>query len=62
MVIDGGSGQLTLEGFRVEAKYSFLQYVAGGCNIDLSIAVDFTGSNGHPSEPSSLHYFDPDNN
>ena len=62
MIMDGGSGQLTLEGFRVEAKYSFLQYVAGGCNIDLSIAVDFTGSNGHPSRPGSLHYFDPESN
>ena len=48
-----------LTDFRLEEKTSFLQYIAGGCNIDLSISIDFTGSNGHPSSQSSLHYFDP---
>lgn len=30
----------------------------GGCEIGLTIAVDFTMSNGVPSNPSSLHYLD----
>lgn len=39
--------------------YSFLEYIAGGCQISLMIAVDFTGSNGHPQLPSSLHFLNP---
>ncbi|CDW74967.1 copine viii [Stylonychia lemnae] len=39
-------------------RYSFLEYVFGGCQINLSIAVDFTLSNGEPTQPDSLHYFD----
>jgi hypothetical protein len=36
--------------------------VFGGCDIDLSIAIDFTLSNGQPNNPESLHYFDPNRN
>lgn len=35
---------------------SFLDYVKGGMEINLMVAVDFTGSNGHPDDASSLHY------
>jgi len=35
---------------------SFLDYIEGGTNISLMVAIDFTGSNGHPSDPESLHY------
>ena len=28
----------------------------GGMQIGLIVAVDFTGSNGHPDDPTSLHY------
>lgn len=47
---------------KFEKKFSFLEYVFGGCDIDLSIAIDFTLSNGQPSSPESLHYFDPARN
>ena len=30
----------------------------GGTELSLSIAVDFTGSNGDPQYPDSLHYLD----
>ena len=30
----------------------------GGCEIGLTIAIDFTLSNGRPDQPSSLHYLD----
>jgi hypothetical protein len=36
---------------RFDKKYSFLEYVFGGCDIDLSIAIDFTLSNGAPNDP-----------
>jgi len=35
---------------------NFFDYVRGGCEINLSVAIDFTGSNGDPRHPSSLHY------
>lgn len=44
--------------FRVSIRHTFLQYVFGGCNINLAIAVDFTLSNGNPTDKDSLHYFD----
>ncbi|PWA24612.1 hypothetical protein CCH79_00016287 [Gambusia affinis] len=44
----------------VEKEYSFLDYVMGGCQINFTIAIDFTGSNGDPMSPQSLHYISPD--
>lgn len=35
---------------------SFLDYLSGGYDIKVSVAVDFTGSNGAPKKPKSLHY------
>ena len=48
--------------FRVVAneRPSLFAYLAGGMEINLSLAIDFTGSNGDPKSPSSLHYIRPD--
>ncbi|RHZ69519.1 hypothetical protein Glove_283g20 [Diversispora epigaea] len=35
---------------------SFLDYIAGGTQINLVVAIDFTGSNGDPRSKTSLHY------
>merc|ERR1712048_65234 len=32
----------------------------GGCEINLCVGIDFTGSNGNPTTPGSLHYQSPD--
>jgi len=45
-----------IENFEMKRSANFLEYVFGGCNINLSIAIDFTASNGHPKDPGSLHY------
>ena len=37
-------------------KISLIKLKKDGLNIDLSIAIDFTGSNGSPDYSSSLHY------
>ncbi len=33
-----------------------MDYLKGGLELNLSIAIDFTGSNGIPTHPNSLHY------
>ena len=42
------AGNLKLIGIKVERVHSFLEYVFGGCQVDLTIAIDFTLSNGDP--------------
>uniref|UniRef100_A0A671P406 Copine-3-like n=1 Tax=Sinocyclocheilus anshuiensis TaxID=1608454 RepID=A0A671P406_9TELE len=42
-----------------KAQYSFLDYVMGGCQINFTVGIDFTGSNGDPRSPDSLHYLSP---
>ena len=37
-------------------NYTFVDYLKAGVQIGLSIAIDFTGSNGHPNDNRSLHY------
>eukprot|EP00475_Leptophrys_vorax_P025032 TRINITY_DN3488_c0_g1_i1.p1 TRINITY_DN3488_c0_g1~~TRINITY_DN3488_c0_g1_i1.p1 ORF type:complete len:537 (+),score=105.88 TRINITY_DN3488_c0_g1_i1:33-1643(+) len=44
---------------KVVKQQGFLEYVRHGCEISLMVAIDFTGSNGNPSFPGSLHYIDP---
>ena len=39
----------------------FTDYLTGGCEVELTIAIDFTGSNGDPRKPGTLHYKHPDN-
>ena len=34
----------------------FIDYTAGGCAINVIVAIDFTGSNGDPRQPGTLHY------
>ncbi|KAF9428042.1 Copine-8 [Podila epigama] len=38
---------------------SFLDYLAGGVQLNLVVAIDFTQSNGDPRHPQSLHYRNP---
>ena len=38
---------------------SFLDYLRGGLDLSMLVAIDFTGSNGVPRFPTSLHYMDP---
>jgi len=38
---------------------TFLDYIHGGTEMQLCVAIDFTGSNGDPRKPGTLHYLDP---
>ena len=42
--------------------YAFLDYIRGGMQINLAVAIDFTGSNGNPRQTNSLHYLGPNLN
>jgi len=53
------SGLLLLQQIQVEPNPSFLEYIAGGLQVNFTVAIDFTGSNGRPTDPTSLHYRDP---
>ena len=46
----------------IHQRLSFLEYIFGGCEIGLTIAIDFTASNGHPDRKDSLHNRDMENN
>lgn len=38
------------------SKPKFVDYLSGGCELQMSVAIDFTGSNGDPRVPGTLHY------
>ncbi|KAJ6253473.1 copine [Anaeramoeba flamelloides] len=50
------SGTLHMLHCEMIQQHTFLDYIAGGCDINLIIAVDFTASNGNPNNPNSLHF------
>ncbi|KAL4361163.1 hypothetical protein GQ457_04G035910 [Hibiscus cannabinus] len=48
-----------VENYSETVQYTFLDYLAGGFELNFMVAVDFTASNGNPRLPDSLHYIDP---
>ncbi len=38
---------------------NFVDYLCGGCELDLMVAIDCTSSNGNPLVPGTPHYIDP---
>jgi hypothetical protein len=40
----------------VATKPTFVDYISGGCELNVLVAVDFTGSNGDPRKPGTLHH------
>jgi hypothetical protein len=38
--------ELKIEQVAITENYSFLDYIFGGCEISMQVAVDFTASNG----------------
>uniref|UniRef100_A0A8C5FPX6 Copine Vb n=1 Tax=Gadus morhua TaxID=8049 RepID=A0A8C5FPX6_GADMO len=50
---------VTLLSFSVESESTFLDYIKGGTQINFTVAIDFTASNGNPSQSTSLHYMNP---
>ncbi len=42
---------------RKPPRPEFIDYLTGGCQISLAVAIDFTASNGDPRVPGTPHYF-----
>lgn len=40
-------------------KPEFIDYLTGGCDITIAVAIDFTASNGDPRQEGTPHYFHP---
>ena len=54
------SGNLYIrEGTGVYKYHTFLDFIRDGWKLGQIIGIDFTGSNGNPASPSSLHYRNP---
>ncbi|KAH0630332.1 hypothetical protein JD844_013269 [Phrynosoma platyrhinos] len=51
--------EVTLLSFTVESEFTFVDYIRGGTQLNFTVAIDFTASNGIPSQPTSLHYMSP---
>lgn len=49
------SGTLKINTFAIEEKAEFIDYIRGGEQLSVLVAIDFTGSNGTPTDPKSLH-------
>ena len=39
-------------------KMSYFEYLMSGMCMNVSVAIDFTASNGSVNNPYSLHYYD----
>jgi hypothetical protein len=56
-----GNCTLVVDAFEVKERPTFIDYLRGGWQVGLTVAVDYTASNGEPRDPSSLHYMGPNN-
>lgn len=52
------TGTVVLKESTKGPNFTFLDYVGGGYEISLVLALDYTASNGNPSDPGSLHFID----
>ncbi|TYI90479.1 hypothetical protein E1A91_D03G126400v1 [Gossypium mustelinum] len=53
------NSKLLVDKFSETVQHTFLDYLAGGFELNFMVAIDFTASNGNPRLPDSLHYIDP---
>jgi hypothetical protein len=50
------AGSLVVEILDTVEKPTFIDYLKGGMQINICVAIDYTASNGEMIEPSSLHF------
>jgi hypothetical protein len=49
-------GEIFLSNFVYSENPNFAEYLRSGWQMSLSVAIDFTASNGKINDPKSLHY------
>eukprot|EP01060_Flectonema_neradi_P034306 TRINITY_DN597_c1_g2_i2.p1 TRINITY_DN597_c1_g2~~TRINITY_DN597_c1_g2_i2.p1 ORF type:complete len:656 (+),score=113.91 TRINITY_DN597_c1_g2_i2:92-2059(+) len=54
------SGVLQINKISIDVSHSFLEFVRSGFEINLTVCVDFSMSNGELHDPTSLHYITED--
>jgi hypothetical protein len=52
-------GEFVLADVSLVHKYSFYDFIRGGIQLNLHVAIDFTGSNLDQDDPKSLHFVAP---
>lgn len=52
-------GEIYVDKMVVVSPPSFASMLQDGWQVSLAVSIDFTGSNGNPRQPSSLHFMDP---
>lgn len=59
-LMEGGKsrGQLIIDNFTIVEEPTFFDFLQGGLDFSLTVAIDVTGSNGDPKTVDSLHYID----
>jgi hypothetical protein len=55
----GQIGRFSLSKFNLIQKFGFCDFLRRGLQLNLIVAVDFTASNRHPADRTSLHYLAP---
>ena len=59
-IMTGKNGlKLTMNKPMIKPRVSFLDYVFGGLEMTVHVAIDYTLSNGPPNDPMSLHHINP---
>lgn len=53
------SGKIIVNTLTQGIEYDIIDYVRSGLQLNLTVSIDFTGSNGDPKSSSSLHYINP---
>lgn len=53
------AGKLELLSIEVMEDITFLDYIRNGTQLHFAVAIDFTASNGTPTDPNSLHFLSP---
>lgn len=56
MTLEDREFKVHLNNVTVKKRETFIDYIMGGCEIGLHVAIDFTSSNGKFDQPSSLHF------
>ena len=57
----GDGTTLVVDNLIVYERPTFVDYLRSGWTVSMVAAVDYTASNGEPSNPNSLHYMGSNN-